>query len=678
MITVLTIALGSMAVAISSDQPAGALSSSDAATPQFCANNGGTNLASYHGVYACLTNPSGVNTDNPISPGVYEPNGYTVFDQFQGFQCTELANRYLWVTTNGQQDVFGEDLVGGNYVATVASTFPGHSTGLHVNGSDTNLPVIGDIISMWNPNQTSNPDLSQNGADPANESHVGIVIAVSSSQITYLSENDQGWGNAHHGKSTISVSGSTWKLDNNEYNYTSFQWLDPKVAPPAPPTVTNFSATPSTLTAAGGQVTLSANVANATSCTFASNKAVTGLLTGVACGNGNGNGNVSDVVTVPANTGKRPANYAFQLVVTGAKRQPPKVTVGVAGSPSSFGSWSIAPSPPAQQEYDVDNLDFISCPTTSFCMAGWEDGVNTPAATIATWDPKTRGSWVLANLPASVVDPQLASISCVSSSMCFAFGSSDDPLEPGHQQALAAEWDGTSWETMNESPQFLVNVNDSQDSTEITAASCTSASFCLAVGEYNNGSRWLAIAETWNGSSWATVIPPVEGAINDSVSGVSDLSCASSTMCAMNDAEIWTGILFKQFSDPSVDGISSVDCVSTSYCLAAGTSSALWNGTAWIGEGSLPVYGYSISCSSKSACVAPNTSIPANGGLTAGYSTWNGTSWQTGSAAIPIPAGNDTVYLGSISCPTAKECVAAGDSNVIGGTTTPMVETYTP
>jgi len=70
------------------------------------------------------------------------------------------------------------------------------------------------------------------------------------------------------------------------------------------PTVSSFGASPLTVLATGGTVTLSADVTNATSCTFSSNKAVAGLPVSVACSNGP----VAEDVTLPVNAAKKAAN----------------------------------------------------------------------------------------------------------------------------------------------------------------------------------------------------------------------------------------------------------------------------------------------------------------------------------------------------------------------------------
>ena len=95
------------------------------------------------------------------------------------------------------------------------------------------------------------------------------------------------------------------------------------------PTVSGFAASPTTLYNNGGIVTLSANVTNAMSCVFSSTKPVAGLPATVACTSGE----VSQAVTLPANTGKKPVKYKFKLAVTGTKTVEAKavsVTVGTS------------------------------------------------------------------------------------------------------------------------------------------------------------------------------------------------------------------------------------------------------------------------------------------------------------------------------------------------------------
>lgn len=99
-------------------------------------------------------------------------------------------------------------------------------------------------------------------------------------------------------------------------------------------TVTRLTATPGLLHVGGGSVTLAATVGQATSCTFSSNRPVTGLPATVACSTGV----VSDTVAIPADGGGQKVVYQLTLAVTGTKKVHSKAKVDVIPtSCSDFG-----------------------------------------------------------------------------------------------------------------------------------------------------------------------------------------------------------------------------------------------------------------------------------------------------------------------------------------------------
>ena len=82
---------------------------------------------------------------------------------------------------------------------------------------------------------------------------------------------------------------------------------------PPKPTVSNFSAAPSSVGVDGAHITLAGLVSNATSCTFSSSKTISGLPTTVPCSNSA----VSVGLALPANASKRQVPYKLTLAVTG-------------------------------------------------------------------------------------------------------------------------------------------------------------------------------------------------------------------------------------------------------------------------------------------------------------------------------------------------------------------------
>jgi len=167
---------------------------------------------------------------------------------------------------------------------------------------------------------------------------------------------------------------------------------------------------------------------------------------------------------------------------------------------------------------------------------------------------------------------QLSGVSCTSVSFCVAVGEYSGLPGNGNNlsdQSLAEQWNGSSWSTMT-------TTNPTTDDG-LTGVSCTSPSFCVAVGSSQNGT----VAEQWNGSSWSTMttIPGDANILNG-------VSCSSATFCvavgysSTGDpedlktlAEQWNGSSWTTMTttNPSTaDTLYGVSCKSTSFCVAGG------------------------------------------------------------------------------------------------------------
>ena len=175
----------------------------------FCSSHdGGKYLnASYNGVAACI---------GPLT-GTVEYSSSVIFDT-AGYNCVELAARYLYATT-----AINPPEVPSAY--EVASAYASAAKKLNYNfplsdwtSAYSTSIAPGDIISMKGP------------GDP--NGHVAVVTGTSVSggkgEIQLLDENDPKSPNA-----VISVSGGKMTFDNGIY--TSFQWVAPDIAIPAEP-----------------------------------------------------------------------------------------------------------------------------------------------------------------------------------------------------------------------------------------------------------------------------------------------------------------------------------------------------------------------------------------------------------------------------------------------------------
>jgi hypothetical protein len=269
---------------------------------------------------------------------------------------------------------------------------------------------------------------------------------------------------------------------------------------------------------------------------------------------------------------------------------------------------------------------------------------------------------------------RLNAVSCSAPGACTAVGTFDNVTGTG---TLAERWGGTSW-SIQPSPNpagALTSV--------LSGVSCPAATFCVAVGNWQNGAgRRAVLAEAWNGNAWAVMTaPPPAGARRSFLNGV---SCTSPTACTavgsyeassgahVTLAERWNGTAWTVQATPNPatpprSALTAVSCVSASDCTAVGVSglpsggnartlAEHWNGTAWSvqptpnGPGGNILTG--VSCNSPTACIAVGG---ADGTPLA--EGWNGTSWSI--QPTPNPG---TEQFNSVSCTSPTACTAVGRS----------------
>jgi hypothetical protein len=180
---------------------------------------------------------------------------------------------------------------------------------------------------------------------------------------------------------------------------------------------------------------------------------------------------------------------------------------------------------------------------------------------------------------------------------------------------------------------------------QLSEVSCQSSGTCMAVGSYTTATSTTLLIEQRQGSTWTVLSAPAPaGATYSTLLGV---SCPTATAC------------------------TAVGYYSNGFAQLPFAES--WNGTSWSVQ-STPIGGEAgvgqlsgVSCSAAGACVAV-------GYYTLGSATTlfadllHGSSWTLMSP--DIPAGASDSEFGGVSCPSASDCVAAGDySNSSGDMT---------
>jgi Cutinase len=192
----------------------------------------------------------------------------------------------------------------------------------------------------------------------------------------------------------------------------------------------------------------------------------------------------------------------------------------------SGGSWTAAeaPVPSDAASNPWAQVEGVSCPTTTQCVAVGSYGSQVSEGLLWTW---SAGSWTVGELPvlpdgASTSDSDVYAVSCPSAGQCVAVGYYDD-----NQDGLLLTLSDGSW-TAAEAP---VPLDGSAD--HVPAVSCASVGNCVAVGAYGDSSgNGQGLLLTLSGGSWTAAEAPVPtDAASDPTEQVQGISCPSASVC---------------------------------------------------------------------------------------------------------------------------------------------------
>jgi hypothetical protein len=228
--------------------------------------------------------------------------------------------------------------------------------------------------------------------------------------------------------------------------------------------------------------------------------------------------------------------------------------------------------------------------------------------------------------------------------------------------------------------------------TGFQAITCLSSSDCWAVGNFYDGTTTVGrpMTEHWNGAAWSVVAAPAPTTTFSNQGTLEGVACASATQCwAVGeyqtnaglqqplierwDGSTWT-IVPANTSTTLRNYLIAVACNSASDCWAVGsifdgtkyqTLIDHWNGTSWAvvsspNPSSTDNSLADITCLAANNCWAVGNftnSVPATQTL---VEHWDGTSWVIITSANVSPTQFSA--LGAISCVTASDCWAVGES----------------
>lgn len=362
-----------------------------------------------------------------------------------------------------------------------------------------------------------------------------------------------------------------------------------------------------------------------------------------------------------------------------------------AASPARGLVWSVHPTP-------IDGPTAVSCASARACTA-----VN--GTRVAGWNGRR---WRREAAPSSEpADSALAGVSCTSTKLCVAVGSyvtgsylASDGVHTLFLSAPVAEsWNGARWELLP-----LPSLPPGAQTGDLVAVSCTSGSACMAVGRsFDEAGHEALFAERWDGDTWSLESMPAPLAFGDTLGPegmfINGLSCSSSSFCAavgiydLDDSptnlpfdERWDGHHWSVESSPELAStdteLQGVSCTSPRACVAVGeyfpfyarpvsrTLAERWNGTSWSIQRTANPRRVSeldsVSCVSSRACMAVGTT-PVPGQFQPLVERWNGTRWSLEPTPGPVAVGADVDWLQAVSCTSSVVCTAVGSWSARGG-----------
>jgi hypothetical protein len=261
----------------------------------------------------------------------------------------------------------------------------------------------------------------------------------------------------------------------------------------------------------------------------------------------------------------------------------------------------------------------------------------------------------------------------------------------GRYRILAESWNGTHWAIVPTPDPAGWRV------AQLASVDCLSTTLCLATGAHDSkagpsGPRVGGILESWSGTKWVLLSPPNPA----SWDFLGDLSCSDTTHCTVvavltgsiseemlswNDGD-WSPEAVVSHTGSSIVQLTAISCT-TPRCMAVGTwgyedtvnepggsLAEWWNDKSW---SVLPTPSGSnrslsaVSCVSPADCVAVGSSQSDEISLA---ERWDGQRWSV----MTTPSRGNASALDAVSCASATGCMAVGSPAEFGDAGTVLAE----
>jgi hypothetical protein len=366
----------------------------------------------------------------------------------------------------------------------------------------------------------------------------------------------------------------------------------------------------------------------------------------------------------------------------------------LAGGSAQAAAWQDASSPTPAIVASQAGLQGVSCSSAHACMAVGTLLAGSGRTLAERWNGT---AWAVSHAtnPKGATNSNFYAVSCSAANACMATGQFEDAAAPDGVP-LAEVWNGKTW-TVKHVPNPRGGTNGG-----LYGVSCSTARACVAVGNVIIKGHNNAFSEAWNGKTWTLKTTPRPAGTTYSLLGA--VSCRSATFCiavgnyelhntstARTLAEAWHGKAWTIQATPNPkdgvngDGLNGVACTSRLACLAVGSYQAKgstartlaesWNGKTWTIKTPHPKGAPGSSLTGVS-CRAVNRCMAAGGsGANAIFAeAWNGRAWTLKTLTPPKDASFTS--LNGVSCGANASCVAVGDEFDSSSTESPVVEVW--
>jgi hypothetical protein len=353
----------------------------------------------------------------------------------------------------------------------------------------------------------------------------------------------------------------------------------------------------------------------------------------------------------------------------------------------------------------------LTCPATGICfgVGSFTSQSGNRAGLIEQLD---NGNWIGTQAPVPIGTPQntqvvLASVSCANTTSCAIAGYLDRPLRR-LPLALTLSTSG-QWRAH---PVKLVPGTKKTSSTTLSSIACPAAGKCLTVGRYQDSAgNYQGLIVTQSASGWQGAKAPLPAnAGPDPVGDLEWVDCVAAGKCTAVGAYVdnhgnrqvfadrlsggsWTAAELPVPSNGASDPLAYLGyltCVNATNCVAVGNYATKLGGQSGLFEREVagawkatqaPLPGDAdpedpnatineVSCPTLTFCAATGTYQDEDANNRAVIETLAGGVWSA--IPAPAPAADFTGrYLSSVSCPTARFCVAGGSTDIIG-----LLDTY--